>query len=266
MDTPTNNAFNAPRKSLGQNFLQDPNIIRKIVNALGIKPGDTVLEIGPGRGALTELLLESGCNLHLVEFDRDLAKYWQQQAEEFPQLTVHSADILDFDFDELQLEPDQRIKIVGNLPYNISSPILILLLDYVNIIERLVIMLQKEVIDRLSASEGSKQFGRLTVMVQQTFTVSALFGVPNTAFFPPPKVASAVAELIPHDQYPVNDRVVFGALVKMAFAQRRKTLRNNFKLSDHWPLLESTDFDFARRAETVSVEEFVEWSNRISAS
>lgn len=259
-----NSTFNAPRKSLGQNFLQDPNIVRKIINALGLRADDIVLEIGPGRGALTEHLLDAGVRLHLVEFDRDLVAYWQERAAEHPQLTVHSADILNFDFAELDLTPGQQIKVVGNLPYNISSPILILLLDYAYLLERVVIMLQKEVIDRLSAHEGNKQFGRLTVMVQQTFNVDALFNVPNTAFFPPPKVVSSVAELIPHTRLPLLNRKVFGELVKMAFAQRRKTLRNNFKLSPYWPQIEALELDLTRRAETVSVAEFVRWSNAIS--
>ncbi len=259
-----NSSFNAPRKSLGQNFLQDPNIVRKIINALGLRADDVVLEIGPGRGALTEHLLEAGCRLHLVEFDRDLVAYWQERAAEYPQLTVHAGDILNFDFAELDLTPGQQIKVVGNLPYNISSPILILLLDYTHLLERVVIMLQKEVIDRLSAHEGNKQFGRLTVMVQQAFNVDALFNVPNTAFFPPPKVVSSVAELIPHTRLPVVSRKVFGELVKMAFAQRRKTLRNNFKLSQYWPQIEALDIDLTRRAETVSVAEFVGWSNALS--
>lgn len=255
--------FNAPRKSLGQNFLQDPNIIRKIVNAVGVRQDDIVLEIGPGRGALTEHLLDVGCRLHLVEFDRDLIQYWQDRALDHPNLSVHGGDILEFDFDELKLTKNQRIKVVGNLPYNISSPILIMLLKHTAIIDRLIIMLQKEVIDRLSAEPGNKQYGRLSVVVQQAFRVDNLFNVPNTAFFPPPKVTSAVAQLLPHNDLPVSNHLLFSELVKQAFGQRRKTLRNNFKNSDHWNALQQQNIDFSLRAETIDVADYVRWCNAI---
>ena len=258
-----NDGFHAPRKSLGQNFLQDPNIVRKIVGAVGATPNDVVLEIGPGRGALTELLIDSGCQLHLVEFDRDLVEYWQERAGGNRKLKVHGGDILNFDFKTLGLQPGQKLKIVGNLPYNISSPILIHLLDYTHLIERAIIMLQKEVIDRLVASPNNKTFGRLSVVIQQSFDVTALFNVPNTAFFPPPKVTSSVAQLLPHSRHTVSNQAVFSDLVKTAFSQRRKTLRNNVKKSPYQDTLENSSIDLGRRAETLSVAEFVAPANAV---
>ena len=255
--------FNAPRKSLGQNFLQDPNIIRKIVGAVGITANDVVVEIGPGRGALTDLLIDTGCRLHLIEFDRDLVSYWQDRASTLKRLSVHGGDVLQFDFSSLALSLGQKVKVVGNLPYNISSPILIRMLEHTSLIDRLVIMLQKEVIDRLEAQPNTKIYGRLSVVLQQAFDIHALFTVPNTAFFPPPKVTSAVAQLIPHTRFNIRDQHVFADLVKTAFAQRRKTLRNNFKKSPYQSTLDNSEIDLGRRAETLSVLEFVELANSV---
>ena len=257
-------SFNAPRKGLGQNFLQDANISRKIVAALGVTPADTVIEIGPGRGALTEHLLALDCTLHVVEFDRDLAEYWQEQTARYPQLSVHSGDILAFDLSSVLTTPGQHLKVIGNLPYNLSSPILLHLMQFKAQLDCLVIMLQAEVIDRLCAVPGNKTYGRLSVAIQQGFAVDALFTVPNTAFIPPPKVTSAVAKLTPHSNHQIADPALFEHVVKTAFAQRRKTLRNNFKHADFWPSLADYEIDLSRRAETLSVEEYVALSNAIS--
>lgn len=257
--------FAAPRKALGQNFLQDPNIIRKIVDSLAVKVTDTVLEIGPGRGALTELLLPLAGQLHLVEFDRDLVQYWESRTE--PNLTVHGVDILQFDLAPV-LNHGGVVKVIGNLPYNISSPVLFHLLQYADHIDSQVVMLQKEVVDRMAAQPGNKQYGRLSVMLQQRYEIESLFTVPPTAFFPPPKVDSAIARLTPHEHiaHPVASHADFTAIVKQAFSMRRKTLRNNLKSMLHAEQISALGIDPSARAETLSVGEFAALANAFSAT
>lgn len=262
------NNFVAPRKSLGQNFLQDSNIISKIVGSLNIKPDDIVLEIGPGRGALTELILPLAGHCHLVEFDHDLVSYWQGRMAEHPNLVVHSRDILKFDLDEVLSVSEQPIKVIGNLPYNISSPVLFYLMKYADRIESQIVMLQKEVVERMASPPGSKQFGRLSVMLQQRYAIEHLFNVPPGAFFPPPKVDSAIARLTPlgKPEYPVDNYDHFAALVKQAFSQRRKTLRNTLKGLLDVTQIESVGVDPAARAETLSVANFTQLANLYTAS
>jgi 16S rRNA (adenine1518-N6/adenine1519-N6)-dimethyltransferase len=258
--------FAAPRKSLGQNFLHDPNIIQKIVSSLNAHADDIVMEIGPGRGALTELLLPRvGC-LHLVEFDRDLVTYWQQRGESASNLVVHGQDILKFDLDDLLASAGKPVKIIGNLPYNISSPVLFHLMNYADRIHSQVVMLQKEVVERIAAKPGNKQYGRLSVMLQQRYAIEYLFTVPPTAFFPPPKVDSAIARLTPLKEvaHPVSNQQAFAALVKQAFSQRRKTLRNTLKGLLETAQIESLSIDPGARAETLGVAEFAALANLYS--
>lgn len=259
--------FAAPRKSLGQNFLQDPNIIRKIVDGLNVRAGDTVLEIGPGRGALTELLLPLAKHLALVEFDRDLVEYWQARSESLPNLEVYGEDILKFDLSKLSTSVEGSIKVIGNLPYNISSPVLFHLMTFADQIEMQLVMLQKEVVERMAAEPGSKQYGRLSVMLQQRYRIEYLFKVPPTAFFPPPKVDSAIARLTPLIEVsaPVDNHHDFAKLVKQAFSQRRKTLRNTLKGLLDSTQIEACGVDPGARAETLSVKQFAELANRYSA-
>ena len=256
-------SFAAPRKSLGQNFLQDANIIRKIVASLNIKSDDIVLEIGPGRGALTELILPLAGSCHLVEFDYDLVEFWQGRTAEYPHLTVHSSDILKFDLNSVLSVAERPIKVIGNLPYNISSPVLFHLMAWAEQIESQIVMLQKEVVERMASPPGSKQYGRLSVMLQQRYGIEHLFNVPPGAFFPPPKVDSAIARLTPLSQpaCPVDYYPHFAALVKQAFSQRRKTLRNTLKGLLDAPQIESLGIDPAARAETLSVGDFALLSN-----
>jgi len=253
--------FAAPRKSLGQNFLKDPNIINKIVASLNVQANDVVVEIGPGRGALTELILPQAGYLHLVEFDRDLVQYWQ--GREADNLSVHGEDILKFDLAEVIQASGQKIKVIGNLPYNISSPVLFHLRHYADHIESQIVMLQKEVVERMAAQPGSKQYGRLSVMLQQRYSIEYLFTVPATAFFPPPKVESAIARLSPMTRvsHPVNDHAGFEKLVKQAFSMRRKTLRNNLKGLLSVEQIELLKIDPGARAETLSVGDFAALSN-----
>ncbi len=264
--------FAKPRKFLGQNFLKDDNIIRKIVASLHLQENDVVLEIGPGRGALTEHLIDhlrhSGGELHLVEFDRDLIEYWQSRADQTNNMFVHGVDILKFDFSSIPSFSEHAVKVIGNLPYNISSPVLFHLAKTAELISSQIVMLQNEVVDRLAAVPGSKQFGRLAVMMQYRYTIEKLFTVPATAFYPPPKVESAIARLQPLRQIEQEaiDVVDLELVVKTAFSMRRKTLRNNLK-----PLLAEQDIadlgiDPGMRAETLEVTDFVRLANQYSQS
>jgi len=262
------NDFARPRKALGQNFLEDDNIIRKIVASLHLCDDDIVLEIGPGRGALTEHLLQRSSQLHIVEFDRDLIKYWQSRSAGnelgTEKLVVHGSDILDFDLDHILSSTDKKIKVIGNLPYNISSPVLFHLSAYADRIERQVVMLQKEVVDRLVSEPGSKTYGRLSVMIQQKYQVERQFNVSPQSFNPAPKVDSAVVALTPlrgAPQMSVND-TDFSKLVKQAFSMRRKTLRNNLKGLLSSEVITELGIDPSVRAETLSVEQFVVLTNR----
>ena len=260
------NGFSAPKKSLGQNFLQDPNIIRKIVASLNIQPQDVVLEIGPGRGALTELIAPLAKHLHVVEFDRRLGQHWQQRSEQLGNMTVHVQDFLKFDLETVLNSAGQPVKVIGNLPYNISSPVLFHLMPHAERIQSQIFMLQKEVVARMASPPGGKQYGRLSVMLQQQYQIEALFTVLPSAFYPPPKVDSAIVSLLPlaSPPYPVKNQQLFAKLVKQAFSQRRKTLRNTLKGMLDSAQIESLGIDPSARAETLSVAEFAQLSNLLA--
>lgn len=257
--------FAAPRKSLGQNFLQDQNLIRKIVAALAIGDNDRIIEIGPGRGALTDLLIAQSKDLHLIEFDRDLSRHWQQKAKDIAHLNVHESDVLKFDFDTI-LDRAIKAKVIGNLPYNISSPVLFHLMAFAEMIDSQVLMLQKEVVQRMCATPGGKQFGRLSVMMQYRYRVEHLFNVPPGAFFPPPKVDSAIVKLTPRIPSDLNakDLVDLERVVKQAFSQRRKTLRNTLKPLLTTQQIESLGIEPSLRAESLTVAQFVDLSNLVT--
>ena len=260
------NNFAAPRKSLGQNFLQDANIINKIVSGLAATDSDIVVEIGPGRGALTDQILPLVGELHLIEFDHDLVRYWQQRGEAQSHLQVHSSDVLKFDFNEIIQKIDRPLKVIGNLPYNISSPVLFHLMKYAEHIHSQVVMLQKEVVERMASKPGSKQYGRLSVMLQQRYDIEYLFTVPPGAFFPPPKVDSAIARLTPLSEvpHPVDSGDDFAKVVKQAFSQRRKTLRNTLKGLLDSEQIESVGVQPSARAETLEIKEFSALANKLS--
>ena len=254
------------RKRFGQNFLIDGRVIDAILASVNASPTDVVVEIGPGHGAITEGLYASGCDLTLIELDRDLipgllARYVTKAPE---RCRLINQDVLKVDFTHLTAP----LRVVGNLPYNISTPLLFQLLELEQNIRVIHVMLQKEVVNRIAANAGESAYGRLGVMIQATARVEPLIDVPPESFAPAPQVDSGVIRIIPDadKRAQIQSMDMLKAVVRQAFSQRRKTLRNNFKLSEHWPLLESTDFDFTRRAETVSVEEFVAWGNRISGS
>ncbi len=250
------------RKRFGQNFLQDSGIIRRIVHAIRPQPEDALVEIGPGMGAITTLLLQHCPQLDVIELDRDLIPGLRTQFFNQPGFTIHQADALKFDFCGLQKD-QRRLRIVGNLPYNISTPLIFHLLSFEGLIQDMHFMLQKEVVDRLAAQPGTAQWGRLSVMAQYLCRVEALFDVPPECFVPRPKVNSAIVRLTPHReiQQPVKAIKQLEETLRTAFSQRRKTLRNNFKgrLTDtDWQGLE---IDPSRRPETLSLSEFVQLSN-----
>jgi 16S rRNA (adenine1518-N6/adenine1519-N6)-dimethyltransferase len=253
-----------PKKRFGQHFLHDRGVVQRILDAFDPQPGETLVEIGPGPGALTRPLLERSAPLHVVELDRDLAA---RLRSDFPagKLVVHEADALKFDFCALT-PTGGKLRVIGNLPYNISTPLLFHLLDQSTCIQDMLFMLQKEVVDRLAAAPGGKDYGRLSVMIQWQLLVEKLFDVPPGAFTPPPKVDSSVVRLVPHSVPPVQvrDAEVFAQVVRAAFAQRRKTLRNNLKGLLTTDRLESLGIDPQRRAETLTLAEFAELANALS--
>ncbi|WP_404417296.1 16S rRNA (adenine(1518)-N(6)/adenine(1519)-N(6))-dimethyltransferase RsmA [Marinospirillum sp.] len=250
------------RKRFGQNFLQDPGMIRRIVRAIGPSSKDHLVEIGPGTGAITELLLEAEVRLDAVELDRDLVPGLRVKFFNEPRFTIHEADALKFDFASLKQE-DEKLRIVGNLPYNISTPLIFHLLGFEGVVQDMHFMLQKEVVERLAASPGTGQWGRLSVMAQYFCDVEQLFLVPPECFHPKPKVDSAIVRLTPKavPDTRVADLDSFAATLRQAFSQRRKTLRNNMKGSISGEQLESLNLDPQRRPETLTLEEFVTLAN-----
>jgi len=218
-----------PRKRFGQHFLHDPEVIRRIVAAVAPRPSDRLVEIGPGDGAITLDLLRAAGRLDAVELDRDLVGPLENRCVGLGELHVHGADALRFDFCALA-PPGERLRVVGNLPYNVSTPLLFHLLDQIGCICDMHFMLQKEVVDRMAARPGGKSYGRLSVMLQARCAVTRLFDIGPGAFRPPPKVESSLVRLTPLEHPPqIADVEVFARVVSAAFMQRRKTLRNSLK-------------------------------------
>jgi len=250
------------RKRFGQNFLHDESVIYNILAAIDARPNQHLVEIGPGPGALTASLLDSGAALDIVELDRDLVALLRRKFQHSDKLRIHSADALQFDFCRLTTAT-QQLRIIGNLPYNISTPLLFHLLENIACIEDMHFMLQKELVDRLCAGPGSKRYGRLSLMVQYHCTAERLFEVPPESFEPPPKVMSAVIRLTPHPEPPVaiDDLEDFRQIVTQAFSQRRKTLRNPLKKLLSAGEIASLGIDPGLRAEALSLQEFAALSN-----
>jgi 16S rRNA (adenine1518-N6/adenine1519-N6)-dimethyltransferase len=246
------------RKRFGQNFLADRHYVQRIVDAIDPRPGDNLVEIGPGLAALTGDLIARAGRIAAVEIDRDLAARLRAQFTP-AQLALHEADALVFDFATL----GPQLRVVGNLPYNISSPLLFHLAALDDALRDLHVMLQKEVVARMTAKPGTADYGRLTVMLQAKFRIVRLFVVPPGAFRPAPKVESALARLVPlHAAKPaIADEVLFARVVASAFMQRRKTLRNALaKLADV-DVLAAAGIDPAARGETLAVDDFVRLAN-----
>jgi 16S rRNA (adenine1518-N6/adenine1519-N6)-dimethyltransferase len=252
-----------PRKRFGQNFLADPHYVSRIVDAIAPNPGDKLVEIGPGLAALTRPLIGRAGHVDAVEIDRDLAA---RLASEFTpsQLTLHIADALEFDFGAL----GAGLRIVGNLPYNISSPLLFHLAEFEDAVIDIHAMLQREVVDRMTALPDTAEYGRLTVMLQSRFRIARLFTVPGGAFRPAPKVESAVVRLVPLGaaKPEIADPALFGRVVAAAFGQRRKTMRNALSTICDEPALRGAGIDPAARGETLPVEAFVRLSNALAGS
>jgi 16S rRNA (adenine1518-N6/adenine1519-N6)-dimethyltransferase len=251
-----------PRKRFGQNFLHDHTIIYNIISSIQAKPDQRWVEIGPGQGALTEPLLKQGVSLEVVELDRDLVALLREKFKQYPNLKIHSADALRFDFSALA-DNDTKLRVIGNLPYNISTPLMFHLLDNAYCIEDMHFMLQKEVVDRICAAPGSKKYGRLSVMMQYYCATELLFDVPPESFDPAPQVMSAIVRLVPHRQPPVavNDIAKLNRVVTQAFSQRRKTLRNSMKKLIAEEEIVALGIDPTLRAENITLAEFASLSN-----
>lgn len=249
-----------PKKRFGQNFLIDQDIIRALIDAIRPAPHDLMVEIGPGLGAMTKPLLSALDHLHVVELDRDVVA-WMQGHYPADKIAIHNVDALKFDFATL----GQRIRVVGNLPYNISTPILFHLLDNVDRIIDMHFMLQKEVVERMVAAPSTSAYGRLSVMLQYKLQMEYLLTVPPEAFDPPPKVESAFVRAVPYATlpYPAKNEALLGRIVTAAFGQRRKTLRNTLK-----GILDDAGFaalgiDPQLRAENLGVAQFVAIANHL---
>ena len=257
------------RKRFGQNFLQDQGIIRNISRSIHALADEHLVEIGPGKGALTADILPSGCLLDAIELDRDLIVMLQHRFEDKPRFHLHQGDALNIDFSTLQRNKEQ-LRVVGNLPYNISTPLIFHLLDqhptdlHLLIID-MYFMLQLEVVNRLTAKPGTKNYGRLSVMTQYYCDIEALLEVPPESFSPPPKVQSAFVRLSPYPQppHPVNNIATLHAIVRTAFNQRRKTLRNALKEVINGKQLQALNIDPSARPETLRLEQFVTIANNL---
>ena len=250
-----------PRKRFGQHFLTDPGVVDEIVRSIRPSSTDTVVEIGPGLAAITAPLLADAGKMHAIELDRDLAAQLQQRFQDEPKLTIHQADALRFDYSTL----GEGLRVVGNLPYNISTPLLFHLLDYRAHIADMHFMLQKEVVARMAAPPGSKAYGRLGIMLGCYFDIEALFDVDRQAFDPPPDVTSAIVRLtpLPEGTYDVRDADKLSRLVATAFSQRRKTVRNALKKVADEALLESVGIDPSLRPEAIAIAEYVRLANTL---
>jgi len=256
-----------PRKRFGQHFLTDETVIEKIISAINPLSDDYMLEIGPGLGVLTKALLASLDQLEVVELDRDLVRKLNDEFRGMDKLVIHACDALKFDYCQGG-HGHKKLRVVGNLPYNISTPLIFHLLDQVDCIDDMTFMLQKEVVDRITAEPGNKSYGRLSVMIQLYCKTKKLFEVPASAFSPPPKVISSVIHIKPYPKIPWNIKNLddFTKIIRFSFAQRRKTLRNSLKsLSEDLSWLEQSEIDLSQRPETLSVEAFSRLANAFTA-
>ncbi len=251
-----------PRKRFGQHFLHDEKVIRDIVAAIAPQPDDTLVEIGPGRGAITRPLLRRLGRMHAVELDRDLVPALARLCADAGELTLHAADALNFDFARLKPHAG-RLRVVGNLPYNISTPLIFHLLAAAHAIADMHFLLQKEVVERITAQPGGGAYGRLSVMVQYRCRCEKLFGVGNGAFSPPPRVDSALLRLTPYARpcVAVRDEQRFARIVSQAFSQRRKTIRNNLKRWLTVEAIEAAGVDPGLRPERLSLAQFAALAN-----
>ncbi len=263
------------KKSFGQNFLVDGNYINKIIAALNPQIGETIIEIGAGRGALTEKLVASGANIIAVELEREMIAVLKDEFAGSENFQLIEADALKIDYSKFQI-PNSKLKLVANLPYYISTAILQKLIEQREFFSEMILMFQREVVERITAEAGNKERGFLSVLVQNYLTVKKLFDVPPTAFRPSPKVDSAVVRLTPKTEIGIADEKIFRAIISSAFRQKRKTIYNNLKNSGEMlsgifesggglqNILEKTGIQQSRRAETLTIDEWRKLSNKIS--
>ncbi|HET9025686.1 MAG TPA: 16S rRNA (adenine(1518)-N(6)/adenine(1519)-N(6))-dimethyltransferase RsmA [Burkholderiaceae bacterium] len=250
------------RKRFGQNFLHDRRVIERIVDAIDPRPGQAIVEIGPGQAALTRELVQRAGHITAVEIDRDLAAWLREQFTP-EQLTLVEADALRLDWSSLATQP---LRMIGNLPYNISSPLLFRLMEFVERVIDQHFMLQKEVVDRMVAPPGSKTYGRLSVMLQVRYRMTKLFDVPRGAFNPPPQVTSSIVRMVPRgaSELPEIDFDRFGRVVAAAFNQRRKILRNALRDVTGEEAFRTAGVDPLARAETLAVDDFVRLARAVA--
>ncbi|WP_314438414.1 16S rRNA (adenine(1518)-N(6)/adenine(1519)-N(6))-dimethyltransferase RsmA [Massilia timonae] len=248
------------RKRFGQNFLTDDHVLNNIIDAIAPRRGETMVEIGPGLAAMTALLLKSLDHMHVVELDRDLVARLEK-AYPRERLSVHSGDALKFDFGSIPVLEGQKLRVVGNLPYNISSPLLFHLAEFAHLVEDQHFMLQKEVVERMVAEPGTKAYSRLSVMLQWRYDMAMLFIVPPTAFDPPPQVDSAIVRMVPTRRQLRCDGKRLEAVVAKAFSQRRKVIRNCVAGMFTEAQLVEAGIDPGVRPEAVSLEQYVALAN-----
>lgn len=246
------------RKRFGQHFLTDSHIIEKIIQAVSPKEDQHIVEIGPGQGVLTQYLIPKSGRVDAVEIDRDLAAYLREHFKSFPQFFLHEMDVLRFDFSSLTETP-ASLRVIGNLPYNISTPLLFHLFDYLPLVQDIHVMLQKEVAERMTAKINTPDYSRLSVMTQFYCRAQKLFDVSSMAFNPPPKVESSVIRLIPHpnDLYQPKNAALFAEIVKNTFNFRRKTIRNSLKAYLSEAEIVALNIDPNKRPQELSIEDFI---------
>lgn len=253
----SNKAGHQARKRFGQNFLHDPGVIERIVRSINPRPDDAIVEIGPGLGALTEEILAVNPRLQVVELDRDLIPVLRTKFFNYPEFRIHEADALKFDFS--QLAADRPLRIIGNLPYNISTPLIFHLLGQAGVVQDMHFMLQKEVVQRLAAVPGDNNYGRLGIMAQYFCKVQPLFEVGPGAFRPAPKVDSVIVRLVPHATlpHPAKDLSILQSVVRTAFNARRKTLRKALGGLVSVAQLQSLGIDDGLRPENLALADYV---------
>jgi 16S rRNA (adenine1518-N6/adenine1519-N6)-dimethyltransferase len=253
----SNKAGHQARKRFGQNFLHDPGVIERIIRAINPKPDDAIVEIGPGLGALTEEILAVNPRLQVVELDRDLIPVLRTKFFNYPEFRIHEADALKFDFGQLMV--DRPLRIIGNLPYNISTPLIFHLLGQAGVVQDMHFMLQKEVVQRMAAVPGDNNYGRLGIMTQYFCKVQPLFEVGPGAFRPAPKVDSAIVRLVPHQTlpHPARDLTTLQSVVRTAFNARRKTLRKALGGLVSVAQLQSLGINDGLRPENLSLADYV---------
>ena len=254
-----------PRRRFGQNFLHDQNVIQRIVASIAPTSEDHLVEIGPGRGALTRPLATSSAQLDCIELDRDLAGFLEAQFAGESNVRIYQQDMLKFDLNQLT-SSESSLRIVGNLPYNISTPVLFHLLKSHRLISDMTFMLQLEVVQRMAAKVGNKHYGRLGLTLQYFCGIEHLFNVPSAAFSPKPKVVSAIVRLTPHRQFPViaSDVECLQTVIRTAFNQRRKTLKNSLKAIISEEALNALPIDSSLRPENLDLDDYVLISDAIS--